>query len=220
MSHGIEGIPPFNNMAFVDDLSIFAQSPEKMQKLMNVIDKFEEWCGLKVNIKKTWLLVINRPKNWQPPKLKHNHQQIQVVSAKVPCRYLGFWATADGDMTSMKEKVISRIKQAIAVVRGHPLLPDLAFEVFKSLPIGVFRYSATFTLWREAESEQIQALWCQGNKECWRLPLSSASAILVLPQGQGLGLPTPREIFAQASIRHLERLRTPSSAAPAALTND
>jgi hypothetical protein len=49
-------------------------------------------------------------------------------------------------------------------------------------------------------------LWCQGYKECWKLQQSTASAAFVLPQG--LGLPTPYEIMAQASICHLERLRS------------
>lgn len=75
---------------------------------------------------------------------------------------MGFWATADGNMRSMKEKVIARIKQAINVVRGHPLLPDLALEIFKSMAIGVFRYNAPFASWSEAELEQIQTIWCQG----------------------------------------------------------
>ena len=43
-------------------------------------------------------------------------------------------------------------------------------------------------------------------RECWRLPPSTASAAFVLLQG--LGLPTPYEIMALASIRHLERLRS------------
>ena len=205
ISHGLEGMASFNNLAFVDDLTIFAQSPEKVQKLLNVISKFEDWCGLKVNMKKTCLLVIQQQKNRQPPKLVYKNQHVRMVGEHEPCRYLGFWATANGDMRSMKKKVITRIRQAIEVVRGHPLLPELALEIFKSMAIGVFRYSAPFTPWSEAEMEQIQALWCQGYKECWKLPQCTASAAFVLPQG--LGLPTPYEVLAQASIRHLDRLR-------------
>ena len=70
-----------------------------------------------------------------------------MVSEHEPCRYLGFWATANGDMKSMKKKVITRIKQAIEVVRGHPLLPDLALEIFKSMAIGVFCVRHTHPAW-------------------------------------------------------------------------
>jgi hypothetical protein len=38
-------------------------------------------------------------------------------------------------MASMKTKVVSRIKQIIAIVRGHPLSPDLALEIFESIEI-------------------------------------------------------------------------------------
>jgi hypothetical protein len=45
---------------FVDDLSLFAQSLGESQTLLNVIQEFELWCGLKFNRKKTCVMVIER----------------------------------------------------------------------------------------------------------------------------------------------------------------
>ena len=44
------------NIGFVDDCSLFAQTTGGMQVLMNTVQEFEEWSGLKVNLKKTCML--------------------------------------------------------------------------------------------------------------------------------------------------------------------
>ena len=50
----------FNNIGFIDDISIFAETPVWMQRLLNVVQKFTEWCGMEINVKKTFLLVIDK----------------------------------------------------------------------------------------------------------------------------------------------------------------
>jgi len=37
---------------FIDDISIFADTPEGMQKLQNVMQKFTAWCGVQINVTK------------------------------------------------------------------------------------------------------------------------------------------------------------------------
>jgi len=49
----------FNNIGFIDDISIFADTPEGMQKLLNVVQEFTAWCGMQINLKKT-VFVGNR----------------------------------------------------------------------------------------------------------------------------------------------------------------
>jgi len=45
----------FSNIVFIDDISIFADTPEGMQKLLNVVQEFTAWCGMRINVKKTYL---------------------------------------------------------------------------------------------------------------------------------------------------------------------
>ena len=52
----------FNNIGFIDDISIFTDTPEGMQKLLNVAQEFTAWCGMQINLKKTYLLVIHNDK--------------------------------------------------------------------------------------------------------------------------------------------------------------
>jgi len=43
----------FNNIGFINDISIFADTPEGMQKLLHVVQEFTAWCGMQINVKKT-----------------------------------------------------------------------------------------------------------------------------------------------------------------------
>jgi len=42
----------FNNIGFIDNISIFAEIPEGMQTLLDVVQEFTTWCGMEINIKK------------------------------------------------------------------------------------------------------------------------------------------------------------------------
>ena len=50
---------PFNNIGFIDDIAMFADTPEGMQKLLNVVQEFTARCGMQIYVKKTYLLVID-----------------------------------------------------------------------------------------------------------------------------------------------------------------
>ena len=51
----------FNNIGFIDDISIFANPPEGKQNLLSG-QEFTAWCGMQINVKKTYLLVIDNDK--------------------------------------------------------------------------------------------------------------------------------------------------------------
>jgi len=52
----------FNNIGFIDGISIFADTPEGVQKLLNVLQEFMAWCGMQINVKKWCLLTIDNDK--------------------------------------------------------------------------------------------------------------------------------------------------------------
>jgi len=49
----------FNNIGCIDDITIFADTLEGMQKLLNVVQESTAWCGMQINVKKTYLLVMD-----------------------------------------------------------------------------------------------------------------------------------------------------------------
>jgi len=67
----------FNNIGFIDDISIFAYTPEGMQKLLSIIQEFTAWCGMQINVKETYLLVIDndQKRREQEPALAIDNQR-------------------------------------------------------------------------------------------------------------------------------------------------
>jgi len=86
----------FNNIGFIDDISIFADTPEGMQKLLNVVQEFTAWCEMQINVKKTYLLVVDNDKKRREqepaPLLAINGETLQAMNLDDTCRYLGYWA--------------------------------------------------------------------------------------------------------------------------------
>ena len=50
----------FNHIGLIDDITIFAETPEGMQNLPDVVQEFKTWCGMEINIKKKSLLVVDK----------------------------------------------------------------------------------------------------------------------------------------------------------------
>jgi len=50
----------FNKIGFIDEISIFSDTPEGMQKLLNVVQEFTAWCGTQINQCEENIFVVNR----------------------------------------------------------------------------------------------------------------------------------------------------------------
>ena len=64
-SKGIFHIEIINNIRSADDAVIIADSEEKLQALLDTVERESENMGLKINIKKTEVVVTS--KNPEPP---------------------------------------------------------------------------------------------------------------------------------------------------------
>ena len=208
VEHEIRNIPGFNNLFFCDDLSMVTSTERGMQQLLGVLEEFESWSGIRLNLKKTVCMRIGKGAREQQPELnlRYRGKAVRVAAVDEPIRYLGFWATADGDFAETKRRVIEKTKQAIDRIQHHPLTPELAWEVFVSQGVGAFRYSAAVVDWNDAELEELERLWVQGYKAAWHLNLQTASVPFTLPTaGGGLGLPVPVGILTAALVGHVQR---------------
>jgi len=206
--HGLAGADAFNNMGFVDDLSLFANSIEGAQTLLGAIEEFEEWSGLKVNRKKTCIMVIDGTKKTpvEVPRVFYQKSLVRVLPEGEACRYLGLWGTAKGDMAETKRRVVEKTKEALELMRHHPLTEKLAVSLFTSVGVGAFRYSAALVPWTLKELNHLESIWSQAYKLAATLPVSAASDFFVLPSSHGgLGKTTPLEIMTQELCRHLQR---------------
>jgi len=83
-----------NDICFIDDVSIFAETTEGMQTLLDVVQEFTTCCGMEINVEKTFLLVIDkdqRQKESMPaPDLRINGKRLKTLDINDMCRYLGY----------------------------------------------------------------------------------------------------------------------------------
>jgi len=98
----------FNNVGFIDNISIFAETPEGMQTLLDVVQEFTTWCGMEISVKKTFLLVIDkdqkRRESTTSPDLRINRERLKTLDINDACLYLGYWGTGNGDMSATIEE--------------------------------------------------------------------------------------------------------------------
>jgi len=178
----------FNNTGFIDDISIFADTPEGMQKLLNVLQEFTAWCGMQINVKKTYLLVIDDDKKRREqepaPVLTINGETLQVMNLYDTCRYLGYWGAGNGDMRATKEVVRQKIIAARDLIKCHLLPPELATELFtnKGMESSASQQHSLNGPASESELNDVKRLCVQAYKNAWHLPRSKASALFIFPK--------------------------------------
>jgi hypothetical protein len=139
----------FNLIGFVDDLSLFAQTLGGAQALLEAINEFELWCGLRVNRKKTCNMVVERRGTGQSQMsetLVYMGQEVTFLAPSTSCRYLRVWGTPTGDMSNTKERIFKRTEEARDLLRHHPL-----------------RLTSSRAL--ALEHLDIRLRWCHGQKE-------------------------------------------------------
>jgi len=135
--------------------------------------------------------------------LTYMGQKVALLAPSVACRYLGVWGTPTGDMSATKTRIFKKTEEARDLLKRHPLTPEQAIDLFTSIGVGAFRYSAALVPWTEKELERLEAVWIQAYKWAWGLPRSTASDVFVLPAG--MEYLRPVGVMVQELCRHLQR---------------
>ena len=206
--HVLPNIDPFNHILFADDMSCFAQNNTDMQLLMDVIQEFEEWSGMPVNTFKTKQMTVDdvRGNRATTEKVTYNKEILLIVPESEPVRYLGFWATPNGNMQAAKDLVYERTLTTKETIRDHPLDPKQAIEIFSSKAIGNFRYLAVVTSWSRRDLNRLDRYWCQGFKMAWRLNESTADHPWTTPKSMsGMDYNTTLALMTHSLHAHVER---------------
>jgi hypothetical protein len=160
ISHGIEETEQFNNVAFMDDITVLAQDNAGGQALFDATQEFETWSNMRLNLNKKVLVDIDGGSGEvDPPQLTYHQRPVKVFKATESCRHLGFWATPNGNMAATKQRVLVRTKEVLGLLTHHPLETKVAKELFQSMAISVFRFSAAQVRWSQAELDQLQSMW-------------------------------------------------------------
>ena len=113
-----------NNIRYVDDTVLFAESEIELQDLLDKVEKESEKLGLQLNVKKTYSMVISKKQTIPKCDLKSNGGDIRQVENFL---YWGSALTAEGRKDTEIKKRIGIAKKAFK---------DLA-QVLKNKKIGL-----------------------------------------------------------------------------------
>ena len=208
IEHGLDGVPGFNNIFFADDMSLFAQTEQGLQRLLDITQDFETWSGIKLNLKKTVMMPVGSSKSRRNDvgAVFYRGRRVPVLPDDTPCRYLGFYATANGDFKDTKDRILQRTKELVESIRHHPFTPEIAVEIFVSQAVGLFRYSAAIVDWSQQELRDLQVQWAKGYRTAWHLKEQVTPAPFLMAAEFGcFNLPTPKEVMAATIGAHIER---------------
>jgi hypothetical protein len=207
ISHGLDETDQFNNVAFMDDISTWSQDNEGTQILFDSTREFSDWGNMQLNLGKTVVSVTDGGSGeMDMPCLTYKNQLLKVLPVTDSCRHLGYWATVNGDMTVTKQRVFEKTKAALRVLTHHPLEAKTARELFRSMAVSVFRFSAAQVQWRQSEFDDLQSLWVQAYKRAENLGNGTASDIFVFPKNWGgKEFSTPTNIIAQELSNNVRR---------------
>jgi len=79
-----------------------------MQTLLDVGQEFTTWCGIEINFKATFLLIIDKDrkqrKRMRAPDLRINGERLKTLHINDACRYLGHCGIGKGDMRKVVRK--------------------------------------------------------------------------------------------------------------------
>jgi len=105
-----------------------------MQTLLDVVQEFTTWCGMEINVQKTFLLVIDKDQKQREsvpaPDLRINGERLKTLDINDACRYLSYCHTGKGDMSATREVAREKVRVARALIKSHPLSPELSPELF------------------------------------------------------------------------------------------
>src|SRR5579872_5857186 len=81
-----------NELRYAYDIVLIAQSKEKLQEMLNIIDMHSEENGLSINLKNTECMVVSKYRNDIVSGITIKGNPIKQVDN---CKYLGTWITND-----------------------------------------------------------------------------------------------------------------------------
>jgi len=163
--------------------------------LLDVMQEFTTWCGMEINLKKTFFIVIDkdRKRSESTPALDQriNGERLKTIDINDACRYLGYWGTGNGDMSATREVVREKARVARDLIKSHPLTPELSAELFAQKRIGAFQFSAALIEWSESELEGLQKIWVQAYKKTHGTYHGQAQTLCTPSQLQRVAMSAP-----------------------------
>jgi len=181
-----------------------------MQTLLDVVQELTTWCGMEINVQKTFWLVIDkdrkRRESMPTTDLKINGERLKSPDINDACRYRGYLGMGNGDMSATREVVCEKARVARDLIKSYPLPPEHSPKLFAQKGISAFRFSAALIKWSQSELEGLQKIWVQAYKNACHVPWSTANSLYTFPTAEGGHVcHLPSGVLTQALLQHVDQ---------------
>ena len=149
-----------NNLIYVDDITLMAESEEELKSLLMKVKEESEKVGLKLNIQKTKSTASSPITSWQIDG--------ETVKTMADFIFLGCRITADGDCSHeikrhllLGRKVMTNLD---SILKSRDITLSTKVRLFRAMVFPVVMYGCESWIIKKAEHQRIDAFeLC-----CWR----------------------------------------------------
>ena len=161
-----------------------------MTCLLQVVARFCEWSGMRVNITKSVATAFDfaTGSDLSTEGILYEGLSLPGLAADEAFTYLGVRASlvcknrrrqTAPCLTEEKQHIFAVTRDLIKIARRHKYLLCQMVPAMHMVATSRFRYSAPLVPWRDAELDKMHAVWMQVQRAAWRLPPGYASARLL-----------------------------------------
>ena len=154
-----------NHLRYADDITLMAESEEKLKSLLMKVKEESEKVGLKLNIQNMKIMASGPTTSW-----KIDGETVETQSDFI---FLGSKITADGDWShEIKRRLLFGRKVMInldSIFKSRDITLPAKVRLVKAMVFPVVMYGCEIWTIKKAEHRRIDAfeLWC------WRRPWES-----------------------------------------------
>ena len=202
---------------FADDLTILAGSEADMSHLLQVVNKFCAWSGMRVKREKSVIsgFDYNTGRSIPTDSIMFDGASLSSLAATDSFPYLGIRASLIGRhnrrpapcLDDEIKHVFSTTRDSIRLIKHHKFLLSQMVPAMHMVTTAWFRYSAPLVPWTDADLDKLYSVWLQVQRAAWKLSPGFPSAPLSFPEDHG-GCPVTHPIvpMIQALATHIEQL--------------
>ena len=143
-----------NNLRYVDDSTLIAESEEELKSLLMKVKKESEKVGLKLNIQKTKIMVSGPITSWEI-----DGETVETVSDFI---LGGSKITADGDCTHEIKRCLLLRRKVMTNLDSRDITLPTNVRLVKAMVFPVVMYGCESWTIKKAECRRTEAfeLWC------------------------------------------------------------
>ena len=159
--------------AFVDDVLLLAMGREAIpeaQELLGIIEAWEPWGGVRVNLNKSLCAAFDYGTNGpvSTADITYKNVPLPALAADEPLDYLGMLIDLSLNYRREKDRVLQTTRERVAMLsKAYFLSPSQREMVVQLAIVSVFRYTAGLVPRSLSELEDLTAEWVRGYRGAW-----------------------------------------------------